>query len=275
MIIKCVILPTGGIEGDNSLPEELPITNVNSVNKKLFMSFSDSEKNIQKYLANPVPYVQREYRGGAMRGYMRPLEQRGLSLLQKSALIGTVLGDGHIGGRAENAVNCNLKFDYAIKHREYVDLLYSIFSNFVGTGPTVYVRKEDARESIWFRTYRSTIFTHYQRLFYPNSEKRVPANIASYLNPVVLAFWYMDDGSSSERYGYKLHTEGFSKKDVELLQAALGSRFGLKTNLRTDTRDNKVFYILYIPAAETQLFRSLVEPYICSCFQYKLRLVTD
>lgn len=265
--INSVILAANLEEEPSSTP------NLNTTNKKLFVSFSDSDRQIQEYLTNPVPYVQRSYKGGAMRGYLKPLENKGLSLLQKSALIGSILGDGHLGGKAKNAVNYNLKFDQSIRHKEYIDLSYSIFSEFVGTGPTVYTRKEDGNQSIWFRTYRSTIFTHYRKMFYPNSVKIVPANIASYLNPVVLAFWYMDDGSASEKYGYKLHTEGFTKKEVQLLQAALGSRFGLKTNLRTDARPSGTLYLIYIPASEAALFRSLVEPYLCNCFKYKLAVV--
>ena len=32
-------------------------------------------------------------------------------------------------------------------------------------------------------------------IFYPNGNKKIPANFSIYLNPIILAYWIMCDGS--------------------------------------------------------------------------------
>ena len=41
--------------------------------------------------------------------------------------------------------------------------------------------------------------------------------VSTYLSPLALAIWYMDDGSKNN-YSYYLHTEGFTVDDVNFLR---------------------------------------------------------
>jgi hypothetical protein len=101
--------------------------------------------------------------------------------------------------------------------------------------------------SIKFRTWSFSSFNYIYDLFYKNKVKIVPKDIGNYLTPLALAIWFMDDGSKHSA-GVLLHTNLFSKEEVELLQKVLLSKYGLITTLTTKiskSTPNKA-YIIYV-----------------------------
>jgi hypothetical protein len=100
------------------------------------------------------------------------------------------------------------------------------------------------------------------------------------LDPIALAYWYMDDGSFSG--DLTLNTQNFSLVENRLLQQALGRNFGLKVSIHKDNRKtapkgalaNSVgagtLYRLYICAESRDDFFRIVSPYMHSNFEYKL-----
>ena len=81
--------------------------------------------------------------------------------------------------------------------------------DFVGTPPRVKkIRGGGARDrqSIYFKTYGHSEFKFYDSLFYLDykykgfrRKKRVPESISELLTARVLAYWFMDDGSTLSR----------------------------------------------------------------------------
>ena len=51
--------------------------------------------------------------------------------------------------------------------------------------------------------------------------------LITYLNPIVLAIWAMDDGSPAGKSGFYLHTEGFTFDETYKLVGLLHYNFGL------------------------------------------------
>jgi hypothetical protein len=228
------------------------------------------------FLKNPVTPITRSLRGGLLTEFLKPLEKQGLSLLQKSVLIGTMLGDATL--QYNNGRNPYYKFDQKAANLTYVSLVYSVFSNLVGSPPSPRY-KEKSVHSYWFRTYRTKMFDFYAKQFYTidhlqNRKKKVPVNIHRWLNPIVLAFWFMDDGSKSES-GYRLHTENFTFSDIKKLQEALGKVFHLEVAIHADNRPTGKLYVLYIPSKNVVLFNSIVSPYMLDCMKYKLHTMEE
>lgn len=75
----------------------------------------------------------------------------------------------------------------------------------------------------------------------------------------------MDDGGYHVS-GLIIHTNSFTKKDVELLQFVLLNKFNIKTNIWQKYNN----YVLYVPASQLPTLRNLVLPYFHSSIKYKV-----
>ena len=67
-------------------------------------------------------------KGKVLINYKKTLK---LTKIQREIIIGTLLGDSSIP--QQKSKSYNIKFDQSIKNKEYIDHLYIIFKNFVGT----------------------------------------------------------------------------------------------------------------------------------------------
>lgn len=142
-----------------------------------------------------------------------------LSTFQKEALVGTMLGD---------AYNTRVRFEQSYPaHESYLHYLYTVFKSLTLAAPRIKTRKADKRTglvylSIAFSTRALPVLNYYRELFYPNGKKVVPSNIKEL---------FMDDGGITVYNQTLLHTNSFTRQDVELLQAALLANFNLRTRL--------------------------------------------
>ena len=225
---------------------------------------------------SPIPHTIKTLRGKKLTEYLKPLQKRGFNQLQKDAIVGGLLGDGTLqynGGKLPY-----YKFDQKATSQEYVNLIYSIFDEYVGTPPIRPRMKKCEIQSYWFRTFRLNELDFYAKQFYKpnalgNRKKVVPKLIHRWLNPQSLAFWFMDDGAIKGN-SYVLHTQGFTRPDIVRLQQALGSVFNLQSNIQHDnkqlSKNGVPYYILYIPISHAKQFHALVEPYMLNIMKYKL-----
>lgn len=104
-------------------------------------------------------------------------------------------------------------------------------------------------------------------MFYVNGKKSVPHNIAELLTPTALAYWIMDDGGKTFYNQTVLYTNSFSLADVQLLQGALLSNFGLRTRL-IEKRPGQ--WIIAIPVVQVTSLYSIVYPYMHESMLYKI-----
>jgi len=86
------------------------------------------------------------------------------------------------------------------------------------------------------------------------------------LTPIGLGQWIMDDGFF--RPGLTLQTNAFSVLEVELLISVLNSNFGIIRYIRFERNQP----VIYIPANQISLLRSLVLEYMEQSTHYKLGL---
>lgn len=240
-----------------------------SGDEKPILSMNEKNTFVGTPLLSPAP---KGLRGNALKEYMKPFHAGSISELQHAALVGTLLGDATIQYNHRRLPW--YKFEQKAAKKDYVQALYFLFANVVGTPPVFPRLKNGLPFSYMFRTYMWQSLDFYAKQFYRidslgNRRKVVPALIHRWLTPQSLAFWFMDDGSKNKD-GFYLHTEGFTRPDLLCLQKALGKVFHLQVNLHKDKRKNAIYYKLYIPLKEGEKFQSIVEPFLLPCMKYKL-----
>src|SRR3989338_9432975 len=151
-----------------------------------------------------------------------------LTQLQKSFLIGTLLGDGYIR-QAKGRRNAFLEINHSMAQREYVEWKYEIIKNLTRTGPK-FRKGNGNRIAYRFFTKQHPEFTKIMDLFYKDKKKRIP-DLA--LDPLILAVWFMDDGSRCSEDNVYINTQQFSKEDQYKLLEFL-RKIGLEGTLNKD-----------------------------------------
>ena len=183
-----------------------------------------------------------------------------LTQLQKSLIIGSILGDGYvriIPGRK----NAFLEINHSIKAKEYVDWKYSVLMNICKSEPKER-NTNNGRVAYRFFTKQNREITNLLNLFYKNGKKVIPVDLE--LNPIVLAVWFMDDGSNSRSNIY-FNTQQFSLIDQNRLLHKL-RQIGLKARLNKD----KKYYRIRILKESISKLNQIIDPYIIQSMRYKL-----
>jgi len=192
-----------------------------------------------------------------------------MNQLQKSILVGLLLGDGHLESITHDRTY-RLKVEHSLKQKEYVDWLYEQFKEFVRTLPREKIKRlgEKQHASYFFETRSLGIFRFYAQQFYRERKKVIPKLFGKLIDPVALAIWFMDDGSFKSRHHktYIIHALGYAKSDLEIVQSILEKKFGIKVALHKQY-DRWRIYVLSETAVE---FRKLIEPYVIPSMKYKL-----
>lgn len=196
-----------------------------------------------------------------------------LTKRQREILIGTLLGDSHLETQNKGRTY-RLKVEHSLKQKEYVDWLYHEFKDWVLSLPKVRERFVRLRTvsgmyaKYYFNTLSVGSLRFYAQQFYSEGKKRVPRLIHRWLTPLALAVWYMDDGSikSNHHRTIFLNTQGFAIRDLHGLQKALLEKFGIKTQLRADRHQQRIYF-----SAETvDKFLKIIERHIIPSMRYKL-----
>ncbi len=162
-----------------------------------------------------------------------------LTQLQRSIIIGTILGDGYIRifpGRK----NALLEINHSFKQKEYVEWKYKMLHNVVGSMPKA--RKGNGmRIAYRFYTKQLSELSQFHALFYNKGKKIIPDNLI--LDQISLAVWFMDDGSKCRDSDVYLNTQQFSIKDQKKLITVL-SNLGLEAHLNKDKHYFRLRFLL-------------------------------
>lgn len=159
--------------------------------------------------------------------------------------------------------NAYLQICHSIKQKEYVDWKYLFLKKFVISKPKAY-KGNGGRVGYRFCTKSSPIFTPFFRDFYGNGKKSLPEHLA--LNELVLAIWYMDDGSRNRKSAY-LNTQQFSLHDQRKMLSLL-RKHNYQANLN---RDGKYWRIRFYQSSAQRL-KKAIQKHLPDCMQYKLPL---
>ncbi|MBI2409451.1 hypothetical protein HYV30_00190 [Candidatus Kaiserbacteria bacterium] len=178
-----------------------------------------------------------------------------LSKRQRELIVGLLLGDGHLetqnGGRTYR-----LKVEHCVAQREYLEWLAKEFQEWTISGR--YEKRKGMKTVYGFTTVSHAAFRFYGAQFYQNGKKRIPPLVKKLMSPLSLAVWFLDDGSSksSRHRSLVIHSLGYIRKDLELMQDAL-RHFGVESALHKQRNDS---FRLYLPHASSLIVERFVRP---------------
>lgn len=208
--------------------------------------------------------------------------EKDLSQTAKEIIIGSVLGDGHIGFFGDyREKHSPVQYNYLKWKASFFEELWTDTS--FKYDETIDKRSGSLIKSHSFRTKVHSYFAYLRKLFYKNNNgkytKVIPDNIVDLLTPLSLAVWYMDDGCTSWPYrnGKKISTnsrakavfctDSFSDEEVELLINAIKIKFDV----------NGILFHRYVggyprikfDCDETVKLFDIIKPYIQDELLYK------
>jgi len=191
-----------------------------------------------------------------------------LSFVQKSILNGIMLGDASL-----HSVNHSAAVYWS--HVEY-DKLYC---EWIAQGLTdIYLKSSERVITSGFGSkmhcastcFLSSIKEKYD-LWFLNKKKIVPESIIDEINPLTMAFWYMDDGCRNHNTSFyqedrvTFSTCGFSENDCKILIKSL-EKFGMIPSFKIFDGYN----YLCLNTDDSEKFFVYVAPYIPPVMQRKL-----
>ncbi|QQM14598.1 LAGLIDADG homing endonuclease [Staphylococcus phage MarsHill] len=187
-----------------------------------------------------------------------------------SIILGSLLGDGHIEAPRGNNVNPSLGFTQeSIKEVEYINRKYNIISEYYKTNK---VRKGH------FNTLRFSISSKEKELIrnmieisrYEDNSRRLPD--IKFIDPIVLLFWYIDDGSLSVGYQkrpnnrkptlsrrLKITLASYKDEDIEKFVKEVNEKFNL--NFKVMREKGKIKDIGMKKFDDILDFLDLIRPY--------------
>ena len=186
-----------------------------------------------------------------------------LTQLQKSLLLGTVLGDGYIR-KFPGRKDALLEINHSFKQKEYVDWKYKILENVSASQPK---SRNGNKGRIAYRFYTKQLpeISELMNMFYLNGKKIIPDKIN--LDPISLAVWYMDDGSQCRDCDMYLNTQQFDLKDqIKLIERL--KELGLEARINKD----KNYYRLRFIKSSIPKLKELIKSYIVPSMSYKIEL---
>ena len=184
-----------------------------------------------------------------------------LTQLQRSVIIGSLLGDGHSRtflGRK----NALLEINHSFHQKDYVDWKYDVLRN-VSASPPKARKGNGKRVAYRFYSKQLSELSELHRLFYGSGKKAIPEGLI--LDPIMLAVWYMDDGSRCNDDNYYLNTQQFNPEDQRKLMSML-CELGLETRPNRD----KIYWRLRFIVASLPRLKELVQPHLIPSMYYKL-----
>ena len=200
----------------------------------------------------------------------------------KSLIVGLLLGNGQLNYWFKtNRTQLVVAHDH--RYKEYSNYLHSLLykSKYCSSEPPQYKKdfnynikkpnlEEDQKDKLgWYKcryyiySYFLDYFTIFYKIFYQYGKKIIPINIEELLTPSALAIFIMDN-STSQKSGLLLHTNEFTKSDVQLLREILFDKYGLITNLRTSlNKDSGLYqYNIYFVAESIHDLINIIKPYL-------------
>ena len=190
-----------------------------------------------------------------------------LSYLQESVLVGKMLGDGSYYSKSEKSAS--ISFSHKKEHEEYLNYTINCLGDIAGNKQTEIISGYGTMMARGRTQNLPSIYICFSKWFNDSGKKIVPQDIK--LNPISLAFWYMDDGSMSHHEKQEdrinLAACSFSENDIDILLNALNIQCDINAEKYLSS---KKYWRIRINAKDTKKFFTLIAPYVCKTMQYKL-----
>lgn len=191
-----------------------------------------------------------------------------------SILIGSLLGDGSM---EKDGNGSRFAFYQEKTNGEYLLHLHSIISSLGYSKqdlPKIQARKGSKEGTIRyiyrFRSYTFSSFNWIHSSFYPNKRKVIPTNInlESYLTPLALAIWVMDDGYYFKNKGIGFSTNAYTLDEIKYLGDILKRKYSLDYSIVKTGKVNQ--YNIYIPKASAIVLGNIIKKHLVPSMYYKI-----
>jgi len=184
----------------------------------------------------------------------------------RAILDGLLLGDGSY---IKRSLTAHFSMSQIIQHEDWV---FSLKNEFEANGLFLSFNKcagKTLNSSPFLKAWSHGCieFLEERMRWYPEGVKIVPRDLI--LTPSTLAHWHMGDGNASVPKGrleIKLHTNGFTENDVELLSEKFQNQLGLHSII-IHWRTQPIIVLQHKNAAS---FISMVKPFLTPSFAYKV-----
>ena len=184
-----------------------------------------------------------------------------LTQIRRSIIVGSLLGDGYLR-IVKDRKNALLEVNHSLIQKEYVDWKYEKLKSLCLSAPKQR-NGNGGRMAYRFNTRQYEELTCLFNLFYQNGKKVIPAALE--LDPIMLAVWYMDDGSKCRESDVYLNTQQFRDQDQLICVKAL-SKLGIESSLNRD----KQYWRIRIKKSSLPKFFAYIRPYVIPSMRYKL-----
>ena len=187
-----------------------------------------------------------------------------LSYDQRSAILGTLLGDSSILYPNKSSNAPRLSFNHGQRQEAWARHKAEFLSTL---GGRVVVAKNDGYGSIHYRFTSgcSESLAEIHKIVAPDGKKAVTREWLDGVGGIGLAWWICDDGACSGN-GATLHTEGFSDTEQEIISGWFRDNYG-KASVVSGGRGHKK---ISISADAQRCILPIVERHVPECMQYKL-----
>lgn len=184
-----------------------------------------------------------------------------LTQLQRSIIIGTILGDGYLR-IVSGKKNALLEVNHSFSQKAYVDWKHTILKPLCKSAPKP--RNGNGKRIAYrFNTRQHPEITELFTAFYGEGKKSIPDGII--LDPIMLAVWFMDDGSRCRDRDVYLNTQQFEYHDQERLRAML-----LTLRIESSLNKDKEYRRIRIKKSSIPVLFKTTAPHIIPSMTYKL-----
>jgi transposase len=184
-------------------------------------------------------------------------------------LNGSLLGDGGMDAPSIRTArfhegHCQEQLDYV----QWKALLLKPFTTKVSPTKKTASGKEYLGNTVY--THACPQFRPFYEAFYPAPDRvrKFPSDLHERMTPFALAVWYMDDGNLTYRAEPRI-SFGLDQASLDRVLKALRV-LGLSPKVYGEGSGIAIHF-----PQQRVLFRSLIEPHLIPCMQYKLPVVTE
>ena len=202
--------------------------------------------------------------GGSIQVRNLRIQEASLTQRQRDIIIGSILGDGYISRNKSKVTgqivgNTSIQMFQCKERKDYLLWKADELKPF-----TKDAYQDKKYLTYYVNTVNYNLFNEFYNLFIKDGKKIVPVNIVDYLNELVLAVLYMDDGHT-EKSMSSICSEGFTEDENYILAEAIEAE--IKKCKRK--KYGGFNYYLNFPAVEHRKLHRIIDPLFHPCFEYK------
>ena len=188
-----------------------------------------------------------------------------LSKYEKQAIYGTLLGDSCLSMSTSKSINPRLSCNHSIKQKLWAEHKASKMQ-VLSPKLSYVVNRGYGKELVRLQTSCHPSLKKIYSIVYVNGRKKISEKWLDSIGDVGLAWWICDDGSGGRNY-IRLHTEGFSKQEVEIIFLWMQRKFEAISMLKSKGK----YYFINIRKEALRKILLKIKKHIPECMQYKLR----